>query len=286
MEIMIALLLVAALRYYFDNYTFAVKEIEVSSENIPKGFHEYRILHISDLHNTRYGRGNSRLISKVLELNPDAIFYTGDMISRQSLEKGQFEMLIEGLSHKYPSYYVDGNHEDELYGKDKEAFISLLRRNGIRHLENEKVLLERKGDQAALYGLRLPRRYLRNTYDAQGKEILTKESLKKSLGPLHKGFTMMLAHNPLYFPVYAEYGTDLVFSGHVHGGLVRLPVTGGVFSPDRTFFPRYARGVYEERNKKIIVSPGIGGIKLRIINRPAIYVVRLMRKESETQNIR
>ncbi|NCC79895.1 MAG: metallophosphoesterase [Clostridia bacterium] len=281
MEIFIIIMLAAALRYYFDNYTFAVRNIEVSSKDLPKGFHGYRILHISDLHNSRYGKGNSRLIGEILKQNPDVIFYTGDMISRQSLVEGNFRKLIEGLAGKVPSYYVDGNHEDELQGRDKEAFIELLARSGIRHIENEKLHLERKGDRITLYGLRLPRRYLRNTYDAEGKETLRKDCLNKLLGTPEKGFSILLAHNPLYFPVYAEYGADLTFSGHVHGGLVRLPFLGGILSPDRTLFPRYTRSVYEKEKRRIIVSPGIGGIRLRVFNQPTLYVVTLVRKEPE-----
>ena len=281
MEIFIILILAAALRYYYDNYTFSIRNIEVSSQDLPKGFHGCRILHISDLHNSRYGKGNRSLIGEVLKQSPDVIVYTGDMISRQSLAEGNFRKLLEGLAHKVPSYYVDGNHEDELQGTDREAFLALLARSGIRHLENETMQLERKGDRITLYGLRLPRRYLRNTYDEEGKEMLTKDDLVQRLGPSEKDFSILLAHNPLYFPVYADYGADLIFSGHVHGGLVRFPFLGGILSPDRTLFPRYTRGVYEKGKSRIVVSPGIGGIRLRVFNQPTLYVVTLVRKDPE-----
>ena len=111
--------------------------------------------------------------------------------------------------------------------------------------------------------------------------MLRKEYLDQSLGSSEKDFSILLAHNPLYFPVYADYGADLTFSGHVHGGLVRLPFLGGILSPDRTLFPRYTRGVYEKEKSRIIVSPGIGGIRLRVFNQPTLYVVTLVRKDPE-----
>ena len=142
------------------------------------------------------------------------------------------------------------------------------------------IFLEKEEDKISLYGLRLPREYLRNTYDENGKIGLSIEELKKRFGEVEDGFTMQLAHNPLYFNVYAEYGVDLTFSGHVHGGVVRLPLLGGLLSPDRTFFPKYSKGLYKEEDKMIVVSPGIGGIKLRVFNRPTMYVVKLVRNES------
>ena len=280
MEIIITMVVATALLYFINNHTFSVKEIAVISSKIPKGFHGYRILHISDLHNSCYGEGNKKLIQKIMELTPDAIFYTGDMIDNQSPGKDHFRILIESISHKYPAYCVDGNHEDELSKEDKKEFISVLNRAGIRHLEDEMISLEREEERITLYGLRLPRKYLRNTYDENGIVGLRKEELVNRLGEIEPGFTMQLAHNPLYFDVYAEYGIDLTFSGHVHGGVVRLPIFGGILSPDRTFFPKYSKGLYEKEDRKIVVSPGIGGVKLRVFNRPTLYVVKLLRKES------
>jgi uncharacterized protein len=280
MEILIILLIVAAMLYYFNNFTLKVKEIEVVSSKIPKGFDGYRILHISDLHNSCYGEGNRKLIRKINRLNPDVIFYTGDMIDKQSPGKDHFSMLIEGMAHKYPAYFSDGNHEDELTKEEKKEFISLLNRAGVRHLDDEKIFLEREKEKIPLYGLRLPREYLRNTYDENGRIGLSKKELEKRFGRIEQGFTMQLAHNPLYFNVYAQYGIDLTFSGHVHGGVVRLPLIGGILSPDRTFFPKYSKGLYKEEDKKIVVSPGIGGVKLRVFNRPTMYVVKLLSKES------
>lgn len=281
MEIIIVLVVAATLLYYHNNYTFSVKEIEVISPSIPEGFHGYRILHASDLHNNCYGDGNRKLIDKIIKINPDVIFYTGDMIDKQSPEKDHFSMLIEGLAHKYPAYFADGNHEDELSKEEKTEFISMLNRSGIGHLDDEMIYLERDEDRVSLYGLTLPRKYLRNTYDETGKIGLSKDELEKRFGEIERGFTMQLAHNPLYFDVYADYGIDLTFSGHVHGGVVRLPITGGILSPDRTFFPKYSKGLYKKDDKNIVVSPGIGGVKLRVFNRPTLYVVKLLRKESQ-----
>ncbi|SHH94836.1 metallophosphoesterase [Clostridium grantii] len=88
---------------------------------------------------------------------------------------------------------------------------------------------------------------------------------------------ILLVHNPKYFEKYSNWGADLIFSGHVHGGIIRLPYLGGLLSPDRRFFPKYDNGVYENNGNKMIVSRGLGNshLNLRINNKPELIVVTL-----------
>ena len=78
---------------------------------------------------------------------------------------------------------------------------------------------------------------------------------------------------PLLLDSYAGWGADLVLCGHVHGGLVRLPFLGGVLSPERKFFPKYDKGLYEKDGTKMYVSGGIG--KPRLCNPPEINLIHL-----------
>lgn len=64
--------------------------------------------------------------------------------------------------------------------------------------------------------------------------------------PSSDEYNILIAHNPDYFKAYAAWGADLVLSGHVHGGIMRLPVLGGVLSPSLRLFPRYDGGLYTE----------------------------------------
>lgn len=92
-----------------------------------------------------------------------------------------------------------------------------------------------------------------------------------------KEYNILLAHNPLYFDIYAKHNVDLTLSGHVHGGMIRLPFIGGVLSPERKFFPKYNSGIYSINNKKLIVSRGMGHSKpgIRIFNMPEIVSITL-----------
>ena len=76
--------------------------------------------------------------------------------------------------------------------------------------------------------------------------------LKRLLGKPSAGeYNILIAHNPDYFPAYAEWGADLVLSGHVHGGIMRLPLLGGVLSPALRLFPKYDGGLFQEGGSTI-----------------------------------
>ena len=92
-----------------------------------------------------------------------------------------------------------------------------------------------------------------------------------------KGFTVLLSHRPERLALYAEYGADLVFSGHAHGGQVRLPIVGGLIAPNQGILPAYDEGLYRMGETAMLVSRGVGNsiLPLRINNRPEILVAEL-----------
>ena len=94
-------------------------------------------------------------------------------------------------------------------------------------------------------------------------------------------FNILLSHNPLYFETYEKWGADLIFSGHIHGGLINIPFIGGLLSPERKLFPKYSGGDYNINDSKMIVSRGLGysTINLRVFNNPEICVVELKVKK-------
>jgi len=274
--IAMTILIFAVLLYIVDNYTVGTKVFRIKDKKIPKSFDGYKILHLSDLHNSNYGYNNDVLIKKINKLNPDLVCYTGDMVDKSSANSSNFINLAEALSKKYPAYFITGNHEDRLWDNDRRKLFVDIKNLGIKILDNEKIRLRRDEGEMNLYGLNLEGKYFRRTYDKFTKELqLSKEDIEAILGGKEAGYTILLTHNPLYFEAYSDYGIDLTFSGHVHGGLIRFPIIGGILSPDRIFNPKYDRGLYEKKGSKIITSPGLGGTKLRFFNRPMIYMVIL-----------
>ena len=82
---------------------------------------------------------------------------------------------------------------------------------------------------------------------------------------------------PNFFDVYAEWGPNYVFSGHNHGGIVRLPALGGLISTEHKLLPKYSYGCYELGKTKMILSSGAGShtIKFRLFNPVEIVTVEL-----------
>ena len=99
-----------------------------------------------------------------------------------------------------------------------------------------------------------------------------------------ESYGVLLAHNPDYFEQYAGWGADLVLSGHVHGGIVRVPFWNkGVLSPNIRFFPRYDGGMFKKEKSTMILSCGLGmhTIPFRLFNPGELVCVELCPGEEE-----
>lgn len=233
---------------------------------------------IADLHNAEYGDKNEKLIKEIKKIAPDAVLIAGDVIvGKKDVSPGVAIDLLQKLGSEFPVYISKGNHEmrtglyTEQYGDIWECLYEQTK-DYAHWLINEEATLA--SDNIQIVGLDIDAAYYRR-FRLQKMET---DYLVKLLPTRHQdAYTILLAHNPDYFPVYAEWGADLVLSGHVHGGMVILPVLGGVVSPMVRLFPKYYRGMYECRNKKMILTGGLGGhtLKIRVNNKPEICVIHL-----------
>ncbi len=254
----------------WSNMSLELNTITVTNEKIPDEFDGYRIVQVSDLHNARFGKDNSRLIEMLKDASPDIIVITGDVVdsSHTNMERA-IDFLREAVKIA-PCYFVTGNHET--YVKDS---VEEIKKTGVKVLQSEEVVLSRNGAEIYMVGVDDPR-YVEDLYMEYSdialgkiKDIYTKD-----------GFKILLSHNPDYIDKYAESGADLVFCGHVHGGQFRLPYVGGLLSPNRTLFPKYDSGVYTRGSTTMIVSRGLGNsvIPVRLNNRPEVILAVLKTK--------
>lgn len=244
----------------------------VKSEKIPRAFHGYKILQLSDLHSKSFGVNNEKLLQAVRHAAPNIIVITGDMVNFSDLRFDGFYKLAKALARQYKVYYIVGNHEQRLGECNQKQLFERLREYGVTVLDNEKVTLTEKNDTIQLYGLWCDMIYYKFSETAK-KHYYNKNMVKSALGACGDGYNVLLAHNPLLFSAYANWGADLTLSGHVHGGIVRLPLVGGLLSPERKFFPKYSAGEYQYKGKRMIVSSGLGDF--RICNPPEIPVITL-----------
>lgn len=268
--------------YIISLFKIDVSKYEVASVKVPKAFDGFRILQLSDLHNRRFNKNNKKIVKIIEEQKPDIIVMTGDMVSSNSVGFSNFFSLVEELDGKYPIYYIFGNHEQRLSVEKQAIIIGKLREYGVKVLNNQHEFITKDDENIEIFGLKQELIYYTNylkskkTYSYEQKDI--ENAIRKSDS---KKFSILLAHNPLYFETYEKWGADLVFSGHVHGGIIQIPFIGGFLSPERKLFPKYSGGEYEINDSKMIVSRGLGytKINLRFFNNPEICVVELKGKK-------
>jgi predicted MPP superfamily phosphohydrolase len=274
--------------FSFQTKYLQITEYNVSSAKIPEEFSGFRILQLSDLHSKQFGENNEFLIKRIKELNPDIIVATGDMINSTNDDGKVFYDLAKNLVKYFKIYYIKGNHEQiaefkawEVDSHWFDAYMGKLEELGVVVLNNHKAEITHKNATINLYGLDISLRLYRGEYTAtyDGEKSIEVSNIEKALGACEGGkYNILLTHNPAYFSVYSAWGADLVLTGHVHGGAVRIPFIGGLLSPERSFFPKYNAGKYGLNRSKMIVSRGLGEstIKLRVFNPPEIIMITLV----------
>lgn len=261
---------------YRDNTLIKVSKYEIKNDKIPKEFNKFKIVHLSDFHSYGFGKDNVKLLEKINDEHPNIIVMTGDMVNKYDENFEKFLNLAEALSKKHNIYYIVGNHEVRLKENDLKFIIQKLKEFGIKILSDDKITIMKKKDHINIYGIDIPLQY----YKVINKHSNIEEVINKILNKCNeKEYNILLAHNPLYFDTYAKNNVDLTLSGHVHGGMIKLPFIGALLSPERKFFPKYSSGVYEVNNKKLIVSTGIGHSKpgIRLFNMPEIVSITLLK---------
>ena len=241
------------------------------------------IVFLTDLHNKEFGEENSRMLETVRKVKPDAVLFGGDgMVAKRGNSDVRIPLaLLTELAKEFPVYCGNGNHESrmlwksEIYGEAYENYRTALENAGIRYLSNEAADLD---SDIRIYGLDLPK----SAYLPRSGEI-PEGLLKETMGePDPEKFCLLLAHSPLFFEEYAAWGADLTLSGHFHGGTIRLPLVGGVMTPQYQFFYPRCAGYFELPGKgreksRMIVGRGLGthSINIRLNDKPQVVVVRL-----------
>ncbi len=243
---------------------------------------ECRFVLISDLHNKVYGKNNDKVMEVVRKINPDFIILAGDLVtSKASEDMTPGIELVKALGREYRIYYGLGNHESKLRqcpDKFDDKFDRLM--DGIK--DKNVFLLDNTSVDIPEYQIRVTGLDLDLKYFAHFRIRKMEDGyLQKTLPKYDKSkCNILIAHNPDYFEQYARWGADLVLSGHVHGGIMRLPFLGGVIAPSYKIFPKYDGGVFKSENATMLLGRGMGShtIPLRFFNPAELYDVTLKTK--------
>lgn len=257
-----ALLLALGGYLYWNNHAIQIHIIQIPAHGLPAQLDGLRIAQISDLHNTSFGEDNKHLLSKLSQTKPDLIVITGDLIDSRRTDLPVALTFAAGAVDIAPTYYVTGNHESRVpeYLPLRQGLLDL----GVTVLEDTRVLFEQENAKLSILGINDP------TFG-------TFSTALPALTQNTKGYTVLLSHRPEKFEAYVQSGVDLVFTGHAHGGQIRIPFLGGLIAPHQGYFPTYDSGLYSKNNTHMIVSRGLGNslFPFRVNNPPEIVVAVL-----------
>ena len=256
----------------WGNKALELNTYNITGNDIPKEFDGFRIAQVSDLHNAEMGKDNEKLISMLVDVEPDIIVITGDMIDSRNTKVDVALNFAEQAVKIAPCYYVTGNHEARVdeYRDLKDGLIEL----GVTVLEDAKTQIVLSGESITLVGVDDPS--FQTDYLFGDDETVMNSELNELISE-EDGYVILLSHRPELFDTYVENKVDLIFSGHAHGGQFRIPFIGGVVAPNQGVFPKYDAGIYSEGDTNMVVSRGVGNsiIPFRINNRPEVILIEL-----------
>jgi len=272
------ILVLCIVEWMREIFTFQITHYNIISEKLNKLTKEKKIVFLTDLHNNSYGKNNEKLLATVKEQNPDLILIGGDMmVGKPEASTKVAEDFVSKLTEICPVYYANGNHEQrmkiypEKFGTKYREYKSAVEKSGVQFLENEHIDMMFETLPVQIHGLEIPR----EGYKKFRRTHVSLEQIEECIGKADSSkYQILLAHNPIYADTYLEWGADLVLSGHLHGGIVRLPGLGGIITPQFRLFPKYSGELTVKDGKSIVVSKGLGThtIKIRFLN-PAEMIV-------------
>ncbi len=221
---------------------------------------------ITDLHNSKL---HKRDLDLMVREKPDCIFIVGDMLTSAEEDHANALFTINELSKIARIYYSLGNHElryREYYPDKWKEYVSHLPAN-CTLLDDRSAKLN---DDTEVFGLSL------NTdFYKRGRIYSVTEEDRQKNYEIPKGKKLvLLAHDPDHHAFYEEkFNPAVILSGHLHGGVIRLPFVGGiVFSSYGT--KHRDKGLYDGKH---YVSGGAGEhiLPIRFLNRCEIIVLKL-----------
>ncbi|MBR2590409.1 MAG: metallophosphoesterase [Clostridia bacterium] len=250
------------------NQNFTVSFYQVRCDKVSDNI---RIVELADLHNAQYGKDNEKLVAKIKALKPDLIFYAGDMMNYKDSDYSVLFSLSDQLSEVAPIYACYGNNEIDQYLFEDKSFTEQLESHHVDMLSNEAIDVKVGNTTLQLIAV---------SDDLKQYDIESNNGKKfvESLEPTDN-CRICLTHYPeLFKEKLLNKGIDVAFTGHAHGGLIRVPHFGGLYSTGEGFLPEFTSGVKErDDGTQVVISRGLGnsGYIPRINNQPELVVVDL-----------
>jgi predicted MPP superfamily phosphohydrolase len=263
------ILLWLAIGFGISRWSLKVTKYQITAEALSAPI---RIVEISDLHCRSFG---DKLPDLIREQHPDLIFFVGDLVDMGDSDSSAALATLRSLSPIAPVYVSMGNHDIVFEAESDPTLQAEFTETGAKvlHFSYEDMVV--KGQKLRIGGL--------FGYCLPGKYVEAREHESQFLREFQdtENYTLLLSHMPVCWIINhsLEYwDVDCVFSGHSHGGQVRLPFVGGLYAPDQGWFPGECSGHFSYENRHLFVTTGLGGNFPipRFYNRPEVAVIDLL----------
>ena len=249
-----------------------IKEYKVVNTKITNSYHGLKIVHLSDIHygSTINEKQLNNIINKINEINPDIVVLTGDLIDENiPFDKDLIINCLSKIDANLGKYAISGNHDLPL-----DDYNYIVKESGFTNLDNTYDLIYNKSSEPIIIsGI---------GYGEEDVGIKT-EQFDKYISELKADdikpiYSILLVHEPDTVDNLDLSKYDLVLAGHSHGGQVRLPFVGALYTPvgAKNYYDEY----YKINNTDLYISSGLGTsmYKFRLFNKPSINFYRITNK--------
>ncbi|MFM1874809.1 MAG: hypothetical protein RL266_546 [Bacteroidota bacterium] len=246
-------------------FNLKVRKVNVEFSDLPDPFDGLRIVQISDLHAGSFSSPDffRAAFDAMMDLKPDLIFFTGDLVNNASAEAEPFIDEFKKLRAKFGVYSILGNHDYGDYGPwpstqakaaNLERLKAIHQEAGWKLLLNDHQLIDINGEKLAIVGV--------ENWGAS-RHFPKYGNLDKAVeGANQIPFKILLSHDPSHWEAQVvdhPQKFQLTFSGHTHGFQFGIEIPGFKWSPVQYVYKQWA-GLYERNDQKLYVNRGLGFI--------------------------
>lgn len=265
-------------------FNYQVRRVKIPIRNLPDAFNGFRIVQISDIHTGSFTSDSPlrEAVKLVNEQNPDAIFFTGDLVNNRSDEALDYVDALKELKARHGVFSIFGNHDygdyytwksPEEKTKNLQMLEEIHANLGWKLLRNQYAWLGEGEDRIAIVGV--------DNWSAVGRFPQYGDLKKATEGTEGAKTKLLLSHDPSHWKAQVTKAfpdIDAMFSGHTHGFQFGFEIPGLKWSPAKYMYPEWA-GLYQREHQSLYVNRGLGflGYSGRVGIPPEITLIELVK---------
>ena len=268
-KIVIALVVITTLiildGFFINSHGFKVNEIALY-ENISDKYNGLKIVQISDIY---YGNNVNkdelkRIVKNINLIKPDIVFFTGDLMYKDNKDSTDVANILSKINTELGKYYITGDND---YNDD--MIDDILNKSGFNSLNNKYELIYKDKDPILISGISTKK----DKTNIEDKLKDTYEYLNNN-----SNYSILIMHEPNIIDKIEYEKFNLILAGHTKGGVVRIPLLGGIILPEDNYL--YGKDYYKKKDTKIYISNGLGNdeVNFRLLNKPSFNFFRLRKK--------